>query len=517
MKRRFKRAVSLALTAAILTAPAFAEEKKETKYGSAHVDQRRYPLTEPFIHPPFYNARVKVVLKNGVIESVSDDNTATKGWDPATSQQFWDSKNKPYWDMALKAKVFDKFKGKTKEQVAAMKMDTKEADVISGATETGMAIQEAVLNAIDGKAGKKFLAAKQTLHGAKLGEGGIVEETKEGYTVTFQNSLPGDFKIKLHSVASTIYNGKNILDPKNYEVDIQPKSLTLKLKGKEFKAGKYFVNIVDENNIWRSPDFESGHGTPLHHPFFEIGKGASLSFKDGKLSVSDKDLANVLLNIEHILVTELDAKGKPVMVEVKDKDGKVSQKENTSEIEPVGHHGTVSAAYQKKPFFKANGSIDETFQVGRRDPRNVFEAKKSYQITVEAFGYKPLSFTYKPVNPPAPVKKEEVKKDEAQKPASAAAVTKTGEAKTEEYDYTVKIKLTIENGKIKNIEDNNTETDGNDRWWNSVKNKAFSKYIGKTKEEVEKMNVDKGGADVVSGATFSSQALKQAVLKAFNN
>lgn len=91
-------------------------------------------------------------------------------------------------------------------------------------------------------------------------------------------------------------------------------------------------------------------------------------------------------------------------------------------------------------------------------------------------------------------------------------VEKFGEAAVQLYNYTVKIKLSLNSeNKIVSIVDNNTETNGNDSWWNMAKDGLFSKYQGKTKAEIEAMT------DVVSGATYTSKALKQAVINAFNN
>ena len=61
----------------VLTAvSAFAEKSLE---GDANVDQRNYPSTTPFIHPPFYNVKLIVEADdNGVITSVSDNGITVK-------------------------------------------------------------------------------------------------------------------------------------------------------------------------------------------------------------------------------------------------------------------------------------------------------------------------------------------------------------------------------------------------------------------------------------------------------
>ena len=52
----------------------------QTLEGDANVDQRNYPSTVPFIHPPFYNVKVTVdVDDDGKITSVTDNGTGKTG------------------------------------------------------------------------------------------------------------------------------------------------------------------------------------------------------------------------------------------------------------------------------------------------------------------------------------------------------------------------------------------------------------------------------------------------------
>ena len=124
--------------------------------GDANVDGRNYPAVSPFVHPPFYNVRVKVETDDtGKIMKVEDNGTGLEG-SVATKEmeEKWQAKNKPYWEAAIKAGLLTKFEGKTVVEVEAMQMNTGEADAISGATLVGLATQEAVLNALNGRQGK---------------------------------------------------------------------------------------------------------------------------------------------------------------------------------------------------------------------------------------------------------------------------------------------------------------------------------------------------------------------------
>ena len=61
-------AVMMALCVMLSAASALADRTVE---GDANVDQRNYPSTTPFIHPPFYNVKVSVdVDDNGVISGL---------------------------------------------------------------------------------------------------------------------------------------------------------------------------------------------------------------------------------------------------------------------------------------------------------------------------------------------------------------------------------------------------------------------------------------------------------------
>ena len=92
---------------------------------------------------------------------------------------------------------------------------------------------------------------------------------------------------------------------------------------------------------------------------------------------------------------------------------------------------------------------------------------------------------------------------------SVGGIEKTGEATVESFDYTAKVKVTIdENGKIVTVMDNGTEPGNNSSFWTSAKG-IFEKLVGKTASEVD-------AVDAVSGATVSSNAIKEAVKNALN-
>ena len=51
--------VALVLCLALCMTAALADQTLE---GDANVDQRNYPSTVPFIHPPFYNVKLAVTV-----------------------------------------------------------------------------------------------------------------------------------------------------------------------------------------------------------------------------------------------------------------------------------------------------------------------------------------------------------------------------------------------------------------------------------------------------------------------
>ncbi len=447
------------------------EKEEIVRYASANVDQQQYPLISPFIHPPFYNARVKVVLdKDNRIVSVSDDDTATKGFDPSKTQEFWERKNKKYWDDVSKKGFFEKFKGKSREEVAALEVEHGKPDALTGATETGKAVRQAVLNAMDGKEGKKFLPPEQTLTASEA------IYPKGTTSIDFTNTLPEGFKLKLHSVYAGIYNGQGTA------VNATLEGNTLTVPG-DLAPGHYYVNIVDESETYRSPDFESGHGTPRHYPHFVIAQAGKLSFEDNKLKVSEGDLAPILANIEEIEITPKDG-------------GKAF------EIEPVGHHGTADAGYKKTPLFKADGSIDVDAKRGRKKTP-VFEEGKTYDIVLHVWGYEqPLSFTYTAKGVTAPP-------TEVPAPQPAPTTTeKKVSATVEPYGYDVRLKFEVENDRVKNLKDNGTNAGRSAGIWDDFLKTHKIQFEGKNRSEVETMSLD-----AMSGATATAKAVQAAILK----
>ena len=69
------------------------------------------------------------------------------------------------------------------------------------------------------------------------------------------------------------------------------------------------------------------------------------------------------------------------------------------------------------------------------------------------------------------------------------------------------------------MQDNSTDPGSNSSFWNSA-TAMFAKFFNKTKDEVSAMNTtDPKGEkfDAVSGATYSSDAIRRAVVDALSN
>ena len=138
---RTTAAFVIALCLALSVCCALADRTLE---GDANVDQRNYPSTVPFIHPPFYNVRLSVEVNDeGVITAVKDNGTGGPGSVQEGNEEFWANKNKPYFDAAVNAGLLNRFVGKTRDEVAAMDMTSGGADAVSGATMVSAAAQEA--------------------------------------------------------------------------------------------------------------------------------------------------------------------------------------------------------------------------------------------------------------------------------------------------------------------------------------------------------------------------------------
>ena len=360
------RSMAAALMALCLALTMCCALADQTLTGDANVDQRNYPATTPFIHPPFYNVKLTVeVDDNGVITAVKDNGTGAAGSVQEGNEEFWASKNKPYFDAAVNAGLLDAFVGKTKAEVAAMNM-TAGADAVSGATMVSAAAQEAVLNALEGKAGKCFLPVEGSA---------LPVESIEGNVVTLINALPQDFDLQLLDIRWGVRN-EEIIPADSYTVEIGDGKVVIAFQDKaDVKAGYYYVNVVDGSGKYRSPSFEGGPAA-AQAPYFIIDSGlaaADISFDGQGIALASGSIADYLQNIEHVQILAEGA-------------------EKAAEQEIVGHHGTAGSfiALDENGILNADGVVKA--RNGSESP--LFEKGTQYTVTVAAFGYPELVFTY---------------------------------------------------------------------------------------------------------------------------
>ena len=360
---RSMAAFILALCLAMSVNCAFAGQTLE---GDANVDQRNYPSTAPFIHPPFYNIRLIVeVDDNGVIVAVKDNGTGTAGSVQEGNEDLWANKNKPYFDAAVKAGLLDKFVGKTLDEVRAMDM-TAGADAVTGATMVSAAAQEAVINALEGRAGKTFLPAEGSA---------LPVESIAGNVITLSNALPADFDLRVMDIRWGVRN-EEVVPSDAYTLEIADGRVIVTFKDMDsVKAGYYYVNVTDASGKYRSPSFEGGPGA-AQAPWFVIDSGLSaedIGFDGQAIVLNGADMADYLANIEHVQILA-EGTEKPVVQEI------------------VGHHGTVGnfIVLDEKGDLNADGVVRA--RNGSESP--LFEAGKKYTVTVAAFGYPELTFAY---------------------------------------------------------------------------------------------------------------------------
>ena len=356
--------VALALCLALSLGAALADQTLE---GDANVDQRNYPSTAPFIHPPFYNVKLAVTVDDsGVITAVSDNGTGAAGSVQEGNEEFWAKKNKPYYDAVVSAGLLDKFVGKTLEEVRAMDMAAGGADAVSGATMVSAAAQEAVVNALEGKAGKTFLPVE----GCAL----PVESLDRG-TVILQNALPEDFDLQVLDIRWGVRN-EEVIPADSYTVSIADGKVTITFAQPEaMKPGYYYVNVVDASGKYRSPSFEGGPAS-AQAPYFIIDSGLTdgdITFDGKGIVLASGSMADYLQNLRHV----------QILAEGADK---------ATEQEIVGHHGTVGNFI----VLDENGVLNADGVVKARDGSEnpLFEAGKKYTVTVAAFCYPELVFSY---------------------------------------------------------------------------------------------------------------------------
>jgi len=408
----FTMVLSLCLAAAL---PAQAAEILE---GDANVDQRSYPSTAPFIHPPFYNARVAVeVDENGVILSVTDNGTGVAPSVEEGNEEFWANKNKAYWDVAAAA-AFDLYVGKTLEEVK--EMDPLGVDATTGATMAGAAIHEAVINAMEGKAGKTFLP----------GEGSLlpVQEITED-TVIMESLLPADFSLEVLDIRYGVYNAEEEIVPADdYTVTYEDGLLSITFADPSaLRPGIYLVNVIDASGTYRSPSFEGGitkEGTAQAGYFVIEAVNETVGFENGAITLAEGSVEDYMKNIEHVLITPVDAAAdeetsaptdaaanakaaapadaaagaKAAAPADADANAKAAAPADANEVksieqEPVGHHGTVNSSFV---VLDSDGKLNADGVVKNRDGSEtiLFEEGKNYTVTVSAFGYPDLEFAY---------------------------------------------------------------------------------------------------------------------------
>ena len=363
-KFRLMTAFVIALCLALSVCCALADQTLE---GDANVDQRNYPSTAPFIHPPFYNVRLIIEADNsGVITAVKDNGTGGPGSVQEGNEEFWANKNKPYFDAAVNAGLLDSFVGKSRDEVAAMDMTSGGADAVSGATMVSAAAQEAVLNAFDGKTGKTFLEVEGSA---------LPVESVDGGLVTLANALPEDFDLQVLDIRWGVRN-EEVVPTDSYTVEIADGNVTISFQdAASLKPGYYYVNVVDASGKYRSPSFEGGPAA-AQAPYFIIDSGLTaedISFDGRAVVLNGADMADYLANIQHVQILAEGAE-KPVEQEI------------------VGHHGTVGnfIALDENGMLNADGVVKA--RNGSENP--LFEAGKQYTVTVAAFGYPELVFPY---------------------------------------------------------------------------------------------------------------------------
>ncbi len=363
MKRLRSRLAILMVLCLMLTAACALADR--TLEGDANVDQRFYPSTTPFIHPPFYNVRLTVeVDDNGVITAVKDNGTGGPGSVQEGNEEFWAKKTKPFFDAAVNGGLLETFVGKTAEEVRAMDMTSGGADAVSGATLVSAAAQEAVLNALEGKAGKTFLPNEGNVLPVEKAEGGVVVLT---------NALPEDFDLQVLDIRWGVRN-EEIVPADSYSVDIADGKVTITFKDAP-KAGYYYVNVIDASGKYRSPSFEGGPAA-AQAPYFIIDSGltgSDIAFDGKGIVLASGSIADYLQNIQHVQILAEGA-------------------EKATEQEIVGHHGTLGSFIA----LDENGGLNADGVVKARDGSEspLFEEGRQYTVTVAAFGYPEISFPF---------------------------------------------------------------------------------------------------------------------------
>lgn len=175
---------------------------------------------------------------------------------------------------------------------------------------------------------------------------------------------------------------------------------------------------------------------------------------------------------------------------------------------------SIKVTVNGEPLKKANSSFwsdKNSFKVSNDDAyggaskyidftTDVFETDGTYEIEVTVDGYKPLTYTYT---------KGEVTPGEETEVANGEATVQSSSSGFVLDTYQAKVKVTYNrsDGTIVSVEDNGTEPGPNSSYWEKITGNFWNSFEGLTRDDV-------GTVEAVSGATVSSNAIKEAVKNA---
>jgi|GEM_PF-2755403 len=176
---------------------------------------------------------------------------------------------------------------------------------------------------------------------------------------------------------------------------------------------------------------------------------------------------------------------------------------------------SIKVTVNGEPLTKANSSFwgdEKSFKVSDDDAygggtskyidftTDVFETDGTYEIEVTVDGYKPLTYTYT---------KGEVTPGEETKVVDGEATVQTSDSGFVSGTYQAKVKVTynVSDGTIVSVEDNGTAPGDNSFYWEKITDNFWNSFKGLTPGDVDTV-------EAVSGATVSSNAIKEAVKNA---
>ncbi len=379
------------------------------------------------------------------------------------------------WDKFAKFRGFARFNGRTLDELKEMSPASKDSIYVAGGTtQIFESAKEAIINALE--------KAEINLDREPLKRSiATAEKAKEGVLVSVDGAeVSPDIKwtenAKMEELNTAIAKGKEIYakldDATNQE------ELNTATKAMDAAVRKFTDSLKSGKKSTVKPETKLTPG---------VKKGI---YKDGNKQYRVSITLNDDLRISSIDIIEISA-GFSAKKDARDFTGKYN-----AQIAYLGKNLqdviNMDVANNMGAHVPGSASIAQTSKYFAKISQGVKSA------VLNAMGYEGIK-------------------------ASPTDKTVNAEANTNRFNYSEKITLKISSdGRVVSVSDNGTKVQTNYKTTDNLKRlelfekgNGFDKFIGKTLPQIKAMDISKHGVDSVAGATYTSNAVRDAVVNGY--